>query len=310
MIRKITTRFLFALATVLSITGISFIMGNAPVSATDNPISLQISPTKQRVTLNPGDSYTGSFEVMNIGKESFSYSVDVSPYWVVDEKYAAKYDVRNNYTQIADWITFDESTQGNTIDPGETQEVFFTVDVPYDVPAGGQYATIFAQTDDGNESDANLQVVNRVGMVFYAKVDGDTREEGKIISNSVPGFTLSSPITAASLVENTGNVEATAYYKFKVMPLFSDVPVFDNEDGRKKADVLPGTKRANNFTWDSAPIIGIYRIEQTIDFLDEHSSVSKVVIICPFWLLVVLACLVIFVIYLIVKNKSRKSQSA
>ncbi len=296
---------IFAIVGLMIFAGVLAILGSGKAYASDSPISLQVSPTKQKLELKPGDSYSSSFEVMNIGTGNFSYFVSATPYWVADETYSAKYDVKNNYTQIADWVTFDQSTETGTLAPGETRKVYFTVNVPYDVPAGGQYATLMAQTEDGNDNDANIQVVNRVGMVLYADVAGDTREEGKILKNGIPMFVLNPPLAVTSLIENTGNVEATAKFTLKIWSLFSNETVYNNEDNPGTADILPDTKRATTIRWDGAPHIGIFKVEQTIEFLGKTSTSNKIVVFCPLWLIILILALIVFLIF---KVKSRKKK--
>lgn len=275
--------------------------------ADQNPIHLQVSPVKQKISLEPGSDYQSSFKVQNVGTLPFNYSTEAVPYSVTNENYNPDYSTVATYSQIAQWIKFDESKQKGRLEPGETVEVPFTVSVPKDVPAGGQYAAIMAQTEDGNADDANIRVVNRVGMILYANIPGNTRAEGSIIDNKVPGFLFDPPITVTALVENTGNVENTAEYIFKIWPLFSNETVYNNEENPGTLDIMPETRRFSTISWDGAPKLGIFTVEQTINYLGQTSTVKKLVVICPIWLLFIILALVFFMIFwLISRARSRK----
>lgn len=287
--------------------GVANLFASTATYADQNPIHLQVSPVKQKISLEPGASGVYTIKVQNVGTQPFNYSTEAVPYSVTDDNYSPNYSTVSNYSQIASWITFDEDKQTGRLEPGETIDVPFTVNVPKDVPSGGQYAAIMAQTEDGNADDANIRVVNRVGMILYANIPGNTRTEGKIIDNKVPGFLFDPPITVTALVENTGNVEITAEYIFKIWPLFSNETVYNNEENPGTLDIMPETRRFSTISWDGAPKLGIFTVEQTVRLLGEESTVKKLVIICPIWLLFIIIALIFFMIFwLISRARSRK----
>ena len=285
----------------------------------DRPaILLQISPTKQKISLTPGSSYVGTFKVHNAGTAPFSYSVSATPYSVTNDNYSPDYTGLTNYTQIADWVTFDKATETGTLQPGQVVDVAYTVNVPKDAPAGGQYAALMAQTSDGNAENATVAVIHRVGMILYAAVPGETKESGEIVKNTVNSFYFNPPLTVSSLVKNTGNVEQTAKYTVKIYPLFSNEAVFSNEeapDKEKSLDVIPDTSRFNSITWEGAPQIGIFSVEQTIEFAGQVSTNKKLVLICPLWLLFVIFALLFFIIFWLVsrargRKRARRSSAS
>lgn len=308
-----TKHIKFVVAAVLAVFSASMatIFSSETALADSKPaIHLQVSPVKQKVALTPGTSYVSSFKVMNVGAMKFSYSVAATPYSVTGETYSADYSSVKTYSQISKWITVDEKTGTGTLEPGESIDVAFTVNVPKDAPAGGQYAAMMAQTEDGNDDDANIKVVNRVGMIFYANIAGKTRAEGNIIDNKIPSFVFNPPLTVTSLVDNTGNVENTAEYVLKIWPLFDKETIYNNEEQPGRLDIMPETRRFSSITWEGAPKLGIFWVEQTINYLEESSVNHKLVIICPLWLLFIILLVVFFMIFwLISRIKNRKNET-
>ena len=316
--------FLAAFVAVFTVCGVSFALSNnAQADEERGAVLIQVSPTKQKISLTPGASYSGTFKVHNAGAGQFSYSAYATPYSIKSENYdSPDYASVTNYSQMADWITFDKATATGTLQPGEVVEVGYTVNVPEDVPAGGQYAVLMAQTDSGNAENATINTIHRVGCILYAAVPGETRYSGEIVKNNVNAFYFEPPLTVSSLVKNTGNIEATAKYKVKIYPLFSNEAVFNTEDAQEGAydrDVIPETSRFNSITWEGAPSLGIFSVEQTIEFADQVSTVKKLVLICPLWLLFIIFALLFFIIFWLVSRardrkrggkKSRKSAKA
>lgn len=310
MVIKRTKLIVAALFAALSV-GTNLAAPLKASAASDVPAFLQVSPTKQRISLEPGAHYTSSFKVQNIGEEgSFGYKAYATPFNVINERYESDYSTRGTYSQIADWITFDTATETGTIEAGHEAEVKFTVDVPKDAPAGGQYAAIMAETSDGSSEANNIRTVNRVGMILYASIAGDTKKEGAVIENKIPGFVLNPPLTVTSLVENTGNVESTAEYTFKVWKLFDNETVYNNEDQRGTLDIMPGTKRFGTISWDGAPKLGIFWVEQTIDYLGQTSTNKKLVILCPLWLLFIVLAVIFFLIFWLVSRIRARRRAA
>ena len=57
----------------------------------------------------------------------------------------------------------------------------------------------------------------------------------------------------------------------------------------------------------AAPQIGIFSVEQTIEFAGQVSTNKKLVLICPLWLLFVIFALLFFIIFwLVSRARSRK----
>ena len=284
-------------------------LSGLPVRAEEreDSVHLQVTPTKQKISLVPGASYVGTFKVQNVGTDAFQYSVYATPYSVVNENYDPNYDNVTAYSNIYKWITFDDKTKEGTLQPGTSVDVTYTVKVPKDAPAGGQYATLMAQTETGNASNATIATIRRVGMILYAAVPGETKETGEIVKNTVNSFYFNPPISVSTLVKNTGNVEQTATVTVNMWPLFSKETAFSNADHPTKMDVMPDTTRFEGTAWEGAPSLGIFYVEQIVDFAGQTSKVGKLVLVCPLWLIFVIFTIIFFIIFwLISRARERK----
>lgn len=303
-ISKVLSVFL-AVATLVVGTG-------APALAAENDrpeYRLQISPASQEVEeLKPGETYRGTISVQNTGTKEFSFKVYATPYSVTDDKYSPDYTSDTTYSAISKWVTFDETT--GTVAPDHEQEIAYEIKVPRDVPAGGQYAMIAVEMINDQDSSASTGVsaIRRVGMLLYTNVAGTTRKSGAVVENKVPSFLFQPPISATSIVENSGNTHAKVKYVMQVYPLFSDEEVFTNEEDPVVVTLLPETRRFNTITWDGAPQLGIFKVKQTISFWDEVSSTEKIVFLCPIWFLFIILLLIFLIIFWIVSRaRSRRN---
>lgn len=285
----------------------------SPALAEENKIPeyrLQMSPAKQDIgELKPGTTKTGTFKVQNTGSKPFDFKVGVFPYTVSDDGYSPNYDTVGKFNDIVEWVTFSQ-TEG-TLDAGEEAEITYTITVPRDVPAGGQYAILAAETtgEKNTSGSSGIVAVRRVGMLLYSEVEGNTRRTGTVVENNIASILFNPPISATSIVENTGNVHATAEYTLQVFPFFSDEEVYTNEENPITLTVLPETRRFNTLTWTGAPHLGIFRVRQTVKIFGETSITEKIVFLCPIWFLfIILALIFCMIAWIITRIRGRNSR--
>lgn len=302
--------------TVVALAGLSAV---APVAMAEdnNMVGFSMSPMDQKIVLEPGDSYTSSLRIHNPGTHTtdVDYEISVEPFYV-DENYTTIFENVGNRGMMTDWITIDSPETG-TLKPNETAEIVFTINVPADAPAGGQYATVLASSrskgQSGDGISPMIDEVRRIGHLIYAEVAGDTIRQGEIIDANVPAFLLSGNIEGTSAIKNTGNVHSTATYKLQVFPLFSDEEVYTNVENPETHTILPDRTLYNETEWEKTPSVGIFNVVYTVEFEGVTTQVSKMVIACPVWLLfLIIFVIVAIIIWLVmrVRGRSKKARRA
>lgn len=286
---------------------------SSPVSAADVPdYRLQVSPSFAEIEdMQPGKTYEGTFKVQNTGSKDLSYAIDVAPYSIKeDEKtYSIDSSTDTEYTQIKDWISF--SKDSGDLTPDSSEEIKYTIRIPQDAPAGGQYALINIRMvqDKDAESDAAITTTKQIGFRLLGDVEGNTRRTGKVTEQSIPSILFNPPISATSVVENTGNTHVYASYVLQVFPLFGNEEVYTNEENPYEAVVLPETSRYNSISWDDAPHLGIFRVKQTVTIADDIQTIEKTVFLCPIWFIFIILLLIFCIVFWIIsRSKSRKER--
>lgn len=274
-------------------------------------VGISLSPMNQKIILVPGKTYEGSFVVLNgaTNTEDLVFSVSANPFYV-DESYTPIYQNNGDYNQIVEWTTVDSN--GGTLSPNEKKEIHFSIDVPKDAPAGGQYLAI--TVTGGNSDDEsrmqggqNINVQYAMAHIVYAEIAGTTERKGEILNVDVPSFLFSGKISGTSSIKNTGNVHSNASYVLKIFPIFSDEEVYTNEEDPESKTILPNRTLLNTTTWNETPPIGIFNVVYTAEFEGVTSEVKKLVIVCPLWLLfVIIAAFLLAVFWLFSRNKKRK----
>lgn len=276
--------------------------------------TINVSPMAQKMILVPGETTEGSIKVSNPyeAKSDLKYIVSVGAfsqkegdgskddYGVVDTESVG------SYNQIIDWIKLSKTS--GTVAPNTTDVVLFTIEVPGDAPAGGQYATIIVKEDNDNPQDGgnvSIQSKVQIASIIYAEVAGETREKGEILSNEIPSFLLNNTLEASSMVQNNGNVHTNASYILQVWPAFSSEEICTNEEKPSESLIMPETERFHVETCD-LPSVGVFRVKQTVKIFGETSIVEKTIIVCPLWLLfIIIFAIIVAIMWLVMKARKR-----
>ena len=291
-------------AVILAVLG-ALTAGSTPVSAD----GITMSPMKTEIHLEPGEIYHGKFSVLSpsTNTTTVKYSVSIRPFYVTED-YDMMLDTVSEANQIMEWITIDDDTTG-TLDVEETKDIHFTITVPDDVPDGGQYAAIMVMLDPGESDNSEGIVISdsvAVLHTIFADMGGEARRGGEIKNLSVSGFLFDGDITASSMVYNTGNVHSNATYKLSIYPLFSDEEIHTNEDNPLTRLVMPERVLYVETAWPDTPSFGVYRVVYTVEFEGKSESLTKTVIVCPPWLIVMALVLIAMVVVVIVAWRRRK----
>ena len=278
-------------------------------------INMSVSPMNESIILNPGDMYRGSFMVSNPGfsEGALSYHTTIKPFYV-NEDYDPVFENMGSNSQIVDWITIVCGGSG-TLEPNGSQRVEYVIEVPEDAPAGGQYVAISTDVDLEPVGGGAINISEGMGInhIILAKVTGDTMIDGSIIDAGVSGFRFDGNIKAYSTVENTGNVHGVAKYMLEVYPLFSDEAVYSNRDMVETHYVLPNRKIYNESQWLDTPSMGVFKVVYVVEFEGLRSETTRMVIVCPWWLVFMVVfgviMLIIKIVTLIRSHKERKCEN-
>ncbi|MBR3236490.1 DUF916 domain-containing protein [Candidatus Saccharibacteria bacterium] len=283
---------------------------------TDNMFT--VLPMSQRIKLKAGETAEGEITVVNPADatEDFTYKAAVAPYGVIENDHA-DYTIdlagETTRTQISKWIKIDEPT--GKIKPNESKKIHFTIKVPKNAPAGGQYAAISISSNQDSKSSEGINVKNvfEMASIIYATVDGETKHEGEILENNIPSFIMSPPATLGAMISNGGNVHEDATFVITVSDFFTGHVILPTEEetGQYSEIIMPETTRYIEREVDNLPALGVIKVSQTIYYQGKTSTSEGNIIICPIWFLILvlitLGAIIATVIHLIRKHHHKKS---
>ena len=249
--------------------------------------SFTVMPMEQKITLDPGKVYHGSITIANpaAATEDFYYKVSVSPYSVSGTDYTPDFQTESDWSRIVEWIKL-ETTEG-VLKPNETKKVEFTITVPSDALAGGQYAMIGVSSNNPTDSGdgGKVQNVFEMASLLFADVSGEVVRSGEIIKNYVPGFVTNGEVSTEVAFSNTGNIHETATTTLSVKNVLTGETILpkEDQDGVYEMIVMPESTRISARSIEGVVALGIYEVKQEVNYLGETASVSTIMIVCPIW---------------------------
>ena len=189
------------------------------------------------------------------------------------------------------------------------QEVEYKISVPENIPEGGQYATIFAESvPEETASSTGVRAISRVGLILYGSTNGNTVESAEISNLSTKTFLTGGHITSEVDIKNTGNTDFNATVSMKVDKLIGNtVAEFNNP-----YPVIPDSPtRHAVIEWEDTPVFGIFRVKTTVTAAGQTVESEKVVLILPIWIIIImLILLTIIIAWLIILIRKRRAQKS
>ena len=291
--------------------------------------SISISPVSKILQLAPNSVYEDVFKISNNGKTAMDFEVYAAPYAynysAEDDSYRLGFNKESTYTQITRWITFKDPS-GNyiekatfTAEPESSIEVAYRISTPESIPAGGQYAVLFAHTLSAATTSSGIKTEASPGLVVYGRAEGDTivlsdinslqiKEKATVEKDEV------TRINATGKVKNTGNVDFMASGKLKVTGIFGNVYYeTPSSSTRSRVSVIPESELSVSDSWDDTPFFGMFNVEWTVSAGGADSqTITKFVVIMPpaviIFVILLLTIIIVWIIIVVRKRKERRSK--
>ena len=291
--------------------------------------NISLSPVSKVLQLSSKSVYEDTMAVKNEGDSDMEIEVYAAPYSYVyskeDDTYKLGFSSENSFTQITRWITFKDSG-GNyvnkakyTIKPHSSMNISYKVSTPDNIPAGGQYAVIFAHTLTAAISTNGIKTEASPGMVVY----GRSTEGEAITSAEISDMTIQRGITvegetrngfyASAKVKNSGNVDFNASGVMKVESIIGFAS-YETPANEGHVSVIPESELVVSDGWEDAPGFGLYKVTWTVTAGGETQVIEQLILQNPLLAIAIVILLLTFIIICVTmvlkKRKERRSRMA
>lgn len=265
---------------------------------------LQISPTKQELSLEPGEVKEVSFVVKNITNIEITAKATLNDFESDNLTGEPRLIIDNSKRTSYSLIKFIKGFEDVDLKPGESKEIKITIDVPGDATPGAYFGALrFDATPKGGRSDSDRQVAltASVAPLLLVQVNGDIKEQIEILSvqaqknNKSSKFFVTSPDKSAVTLKNLGNSFARPFGRVTVNNMGGkEVASYELNNTDPRGNILPGSTRTFTDNINGVKSPGRYRITASIahgaggEVINYQSSFWYV----PLWLILVLVTLI------------------
>lgn len=332
---KRTAAALLAVFTVLAALTVAM-----PTDAQNAPGSgLRISPTRNDLSLVPGDSREVTQTVRNVTQNAVTVEPVLNdfesdgrtgePRLIGDPNQVSAYSLRE----------FIDVPEAFDLEVDEEREVVITVRVPDNASPGAYFGSmLYRATPKGATGDGQVSLVASVGSLILLEVPGDITEKIEIkdisayLSDKAGSLFTKKPDAVGILIENQGNSFSQPFGKVSVRDWRgNDIFIFELNNGSPRGSVLPKSTRLFTnelFNIETRTVNGEEVIEKnspinwpgryTIVGNISHGSTGEIFTVqssfwyIPLWAIIALVVLVVVVVgvafYLYKKYISRPTK--
>lgn len=302
-IPSLTVRFGLAIALLAGLLVPGVYAQNTPARNQ----SLELSPTKAEITMDPGNTATARFGVRNLSDQTVGVEIEAWNMLPKGEAGGVSATKQTTPYELQTWATL--SSPRLTVPAKQRREVTVTLNAPQDASPGGHYGMVRFAADAGQSGSVAVRGV--VGALLLVNVSGDAKEQGSIEEaflksdgKELGGFFLGSKLTAAARFKNSGNVH------FPVSPQFTAESQFGGKTLDKTlqggSSILPGAERVYEVPWDNVST-GYYtvQVEDSLPGDPKASQSTKILVVTP-RVAIAVGLIVLALIILVVRRHRRK----
>ncbi len=238
-----------SLVTVLTLSSVQ--LGLAQTGGT----TIKISPALfDNLTANPGEALSGIITVSNPGSEKLTLYPEAQNFLPKEGNEEGLPSLTKDDTPYAvmDWITFNKESV--SLEPGQKDDVKFTINIPTSANPGGHYGTVVFVTKaaEGSPESTQLKVESGVGSLILLNVNGNATESGKVVEFSTKGITkdekTNTPVVNFDLrFSNTGNTHFKPVGTIKITNWMGTQVDEIQLEGK---NVVPGSTRKMTTPWN------------------------------------------------------------
>jgi hypothetical protein len=253
---------------------------------------LLISPLRSYSSFQAGTDVRRSFKVANLTDKAVDVNVDVEGFSVVDYAYDFKFgDAPNNWVRLVE--------NHVTLQPYQSHDMVYEVNIPKNAPPGGHYYSFFAST---NLAGAGVSSTVRAAYLLYLTVDGNLIRTSQVQTTSLPRLIITPQIPFSLDVKNTGNIHYFVYVSASIRGVF----YHESPSGVSQL-LMPGTTRHLESSINAPLLPSIYRVTYgyTPDSGPRVERSSWIIFLPPWFIILIILAGFTFVGFL--RHRKKKA---
>jgi hypothetical protein len=296
-----------ALVTLLLVVQLS-----SSSAATVGGNGLRVSPVRNDITIQPGQTGTVNISVTNVTSVTSNLGAIINDF-IANPNESGQPSIildPNQYAPRRSLKRYAKPIPNFTLRPGEQKTITLTIEVPKNA-AGGYFGAV--RFGPASESPAgpgeNVSLASNVGSLILLKVPGNVTEKLSLASfdarsNDRPGsiFTSNKKIDAVVRFQNSGDIQVEPFGKVLLKDRSGKlISSFEVNSTEPRGTVLPDSIRKFSVPLSKVGTFGKYKLEGNFSYGTggQLLSASATFYVVPLWLIIAFIALVLFVSFLV-----------
>lgn len=254
--------------------------GDAHAATPAQQKGLLITPIRQFLSVDAGKTVRSSLTVANLTDDPRTVTFSAKQFSVSDYAYNYSFSQANN-----DWLHLDVASID--LQPNQSTDIPYSVNVPAGSKPGGHYYTLFASAD---VSSQGVKSTIQAADLLYLTVNGKLIRTSHLQSGSIQRLSFGRSIPFRLQPVNTGNVYFFAYTTGELHGLFTHTSA-----STATHLLMPNKPRAISSSIASPVLPGIYKATYGYK-TDGGQTVTQsrwIVFVPPWFIAVVLGALLL-----------------
>ncbi len=276
----------------------------------ENKGDFVVGPGKIEIFANPGENIQKTISIINRTNRSTTYTVTKEDFVGSDRRDAPVVLLGKDKSPYTFSDNLIPEVDSFTLNFAQKIDLPISIKIPENAQPGGYYASVIIASNpaQSNREQTGARTISRVGVLFFVRVNGEVKEEGKISDFRITGdrkvFLQGSPYNFEVQFNNTGTVHLVPFGNIVVSNIFG------KKIGEVKVDPyfsMPGSLRYREVVWDRDGLFGRYTAELTLNRgYGGNVDVVKIAFWVIPWNMIGIAVLIAAVAYLLFFVFARK----
>ena len=193
-------------------------------SAQTTTLSVGVSPTSEKIILNPGEKYPGEIVFWNLSDKTTVYQVSASGFKQVENMpgtaiILTKEEDSKALYSASSWITLEK--EAIELIPNKNIKVKYTITVPDDATEGEYTAEIFLLSEKEESKGTYASTVLGSGVPILIKIGDEYIESAELLSFSVDKKIYEFPdVIFSTKIKNLGNTHISPIGEISITNIF------------------------------------------------------------------------------------------
>lgn len=271
-------------------------------------IPLMVMPSRQEITVDPGEKKVLNVNFYNQGDDPISGFFRTADFIVEDEKGTPRLieNPADAPTKFAASNWFSLFYDRASLPAHDRVSLQATIDVPVDARPGGRYVAIFFEQGSnipqalGGSEEVGMGTSARIASLVYIKVNGPITEKSLISRFFIPFFFEYGPVNVTSDILNRGDYHVSPNGVVTMVNMFGGVV---DQKKIKTQNIFPDTSRTYKTDLGSKWMAGRYKVDLTASYGENGQVMTASTYVWVFpWRVATAILLTLIIAYIALTN--------